>query len=456
MNRTTLGAHEHHPPAPPGTGAMPDARATPDTRRAGRWLGVARAAWAVAAILALGVLLTSIPGYGLAASQGYWAGRPVEAPAGFVHALDLAGALASFASALVCLVLSGLLFWRKPSDRMALFVSFYLLVYGIVQAGPLERLEPLVPGVGALATDILQPLFAAPSLALLALFPNGRFVPRWSRWLVLLAALLSLLWLPLAWGAPAQWWADPTNWLTQAYGALAVLGLGAALYMQAYRYRRVSSPIERQQAKWVASGVVCQALLAGASNVVAIMGSRVPAGAAFPWWMPVGSLLWWLSLDSIPLALTIAVLRFRLFDLDVLIRLTLVYGTLTATLAGIYVGFVVAAQSVVRGLTGERGEQPVVIVASTLLVVALSTPLRRRLQAGVDRRFYRRKYDAERTLAAFGATLRQEVDLERLQERLLAVVEETVQPAHVSLWLRAPCSGGTPDVRLLVPVGGQQ
>src|SRR5262249_31369661 len=177
MNRTTRGAPEHQPPAPTGPEARPAARATPHSGGSGRWLGLARAAWAIAAILALGALLASIPGYGLLASQGYWAGRPIAAPAGFIHALDLAGALASFAAALVCWALAALLFWRKPNEGMALFVAFYLLVYAIMQAGPLERLEPLAPGVSALTTDILQPLFAVPSLALLALFPNGRFVP---------------------------------------------------------------------------------------------------------------------------------------------------------------------------------------------------------------------------------------------------------------------------------------
>src|SRR5262249_35201752 len=140
------------------------------------------------AALALGVLVASIQGYVLIARQGDWAGRAVAAPAGLVRALDLAGALASFAAALVCLGLAGLLVWRKPGNGMALFVSFYLLVYGVVMAGPLERLEALVPGAAALATNVLQPLvFIWPTMVLLALFPNGQLVPRWTRWLLLLA-----------------------------------------------------------------------------------------------------------------------------------------------------------------------------------------------------------------------------------------------------------------------------
>jgi hypothetical protein len=390
------------------------------------------------------MLLASIPGYGLVASQGHLAGQVVAAPAGLVRALDVAGALASLTSALVCVALAGLLFWRKPSDRMALFVSFYLLVYGIVLAGPLERLEPLVPGAASLATDVLQPvLFVVPSVALLVLLPTGRFVPRWTRWLVLLTSLLALVWLLLVRNAPAQWWADPTNPLTRAYGAFAVLALGVALYAQVYRYRQVSSPSERQQAKWVASGVVCWVLLAGAANVVAIIESSLPPGAAIPWWTPVGEFLWWLSLTIVPLALTMAVLRFRLFDLDVLIRRTLVYGPLSFILGAVYLAVVLGAQEVVRVVTGQTGQQAPFIVASTLLVIALFNPVRRRLQAVIDRRFYRRKYDAEKTLAAFSATLRQEVDLGQLQVQLVAVVEETMQPAHISLWFSR--SSRSPD-----------
>jgi hypothetical protein len=153
---------------------------------------------------------------------------------------------------------------------------------------------------------------------------------------------------------------------------------------------------------------------------------------------------------SLPIVTGLTILRYRLFDIDVLIRLTLIYSTLSATLAAIYVALVLAAQAVLQALTaqaaqaaqagqaGQAGQQPVVIVASTLLVAALVTPLRRGIQATIDRRFYRRKVDAERTLAAFGATVRNEVELEQVRERLLAVVNETMQPAHAALWLRPP------------------
>jgi hypothetical protein len=137
---------------------------------------------------------------------------------------------------------------------------------------------------------------------------------------------------------------------------------------------------------------------------------------------------------GLPTAIGIAVLRYRLYDIDVLINRTLVYGSLTAVLVTAYVGSIVVLQAAFRSLTGQDSQ--LTVVASTLAIAALFNPLRRRIQAFVDRRFYRRKYDAAKTLPAFGVRLRDETDLAELNEELLAVIRETVQPSHVSLWLR--------------------
>jgi hypothetical protein len=148
----------------------------------------------------------------------------------------------------------------------------------------------------------------------------------------------------------------------------------------------------------------------------------------------------------VPLSIAFSILRYRLWDIDLLINRTLVYTTLTAILALIYFGCVVLLQHLVNGVTGQVGQSPLVIVASTLAIAALFQPLRRRIQRIIDRRFYRRKYDAARILADFSITLRSEVDLPELREQLIEVVQETMQPTHVSLWLRQSVHHGNHQV----------
>jgi hypothetical protein len=204
-------------------------------------------------------------------------------------------------------------------------------------------------------------------------------------------------------------------------------GLGLVAVASLFvRFRRAGG-VERQQIKWLAytaSLVVLGAILA--YGVYSATGVR--------WTWQVGLALLAVGFVGTPIAVGIAISRYRLYDIDLLINRTLVYGALTAMLALVYFGDVVLFQAAFRALTGQ--ESQLAIVASTLAIAALFNPLRRRLKAFIDRRFYRSKYDARKTLEAFSAKLRDETDLDALSEDLVGVVRETMQPAHVSLWLR--------------------
>ena len=213
------------------------------------------------------------------------------------------------------------------------------------------------------------------------------------------------------------------------YGALNVLfffGFAGVVASVVMRFRR-SRGVERQQMKWFTSAIV---VLLGGS----LLFGAISQATGVRWLDDVGFVFSMAGIASLPATVGIAILRHRLYDIDLIINRALVYGSLTAMLALVYVGGVVGLQAAFRALTGQGSTLAVVV--STLTIAALFGPLRRRVQALVDRRFYRRKYDAAKTLAAFGSRLREETDLDVLSGDLVGVARRTVQPAHVSLWLR--------------------
>jgi hypothetical protein len=166
-----------------------------------------------------------------------------------------------------------------------------------------------------------------------------------------------------------------------------------------------------------------------------VLGSDASLPAT-PLWFDLIFSLAGLGFAGVPVAIGFAVLKYRLYDIDILINRTLVYGSLTAMLVAVYFGGVATTQTILRALTGQTEQPQLAVVISTLVIAALFNPLRRLLQSFIDRRFYRKKYDARKTLEAFSARLRDETDLETLNNDLAGVIRETMQPAHVSLWLR--------------------
>jgi hypothetical protein len=226
---------------------------------------------------------------------------------------------------------------------------------------------------------------------------------------------------------------SPAVGMVGAAGTILAAGsMVASAVSLIVRLRRAGSE-QRQQIKWLAYG--------GA----VVVGGVFVGGLAIPWSVPVSIVIMSLSVLGLPVFTGIAILRHHLYDIDLLINRTLVYASLTAMLALVYLAGVIGLQAALRALTGQ--ESTLAIVASTLTIAALFNPLRRRVQGVVDRRFYRRKYDAAKTLAAFNARLREETDLQALSGDLVRVARETVQPEHASLWLRPEAihKGEQPD-----------
>jgi hypothetical protein len=211
--------------------------------------------------------------------------------------------------------------------------------------------------------------------------------------------------------------------LVALFTALLTVVSAVSVYL---RFRRAGG-IERQQIKWLAYAAALLVVV----GIVGTIGELLLGGLG--WW---SFLVLVVTLLGIPLSIGAAVLRYRLYDIDIVINRTLVYGLLTAMLALVYFGGVATVQAIFRTLTGQQQQPQLAIVVSTLVIAALFNPLRHRIQAFIDRRFYRRKYDAAKTLEAFSAKLRDETELDALSEDLIGVVRETMQPTHVSLWLR--------------------
>jgi hypothetical protein len=323
---------------------------------------------------------------------------------------------------LTCYATATIIFLRRPTEPIALFAVVTLAVHGATTSGSIDALGMLHPLLGALSS-FLGMLGYAFLLMFFYLFPDGRFVPRWTRW----AAVISVAYaiavslfsgLPFSPGQPLYW---PV--------LLSLLLTG--VFAQVYRYWRISSAVKRQQTKWVVFGFAMAVTGTSVTILIARVLSPVQPGT-FSDLVATAAQRGLLLL--IPLSFAIAILHYRLWDVDIFINRTLVYGALTALLIGLYFGGIVVLQRLFSPIMA--GDNGLATVATTLAIAALFNPFRHRIQSFIDRRFYRRKYNARRTLEAFSATLRNETNLEALSDDLVGVVRETMQPAHVSLWLR--------------------
>jgi hypothetical protein len=349
---------------------------------------------------------------------------------------------------------------RRPENLIgwllcAIGFLFVIEGFALVYAGYALSVEPdSLPGKQIAlwgSGGFHFPMVFVGAALMILLFPNGRLPDRSWRvvpWLTAGGGLLWTLWLETKPGRLVYWFLGFYPHIRSPFAVRGVMGdfiemlgkLGAptllvmcvASVIGVFMRLGSARGDERQQIKWFAYAAV---LLLGAPFVAALPVSIVLEAMGLPWAVGL-AIPSWAGLLGIPVAVGIAILKYRLYDIDVIINRTLVYGSLTLMLALVYFGGVTATQAVFTALHGQKEQPQLVIVVSTLVIAALFNPLRRRIQSFIDKRFYRSKYDARRTLEAFSAKLRNDTDLEALSDDLVGVIRETMQPAHVSLWLR--------------------
>lgn len=408
--------------------------------RRGRWAVIAL--WWALTALAVGLFVTSLPAHFqrmatlCTTNCALWQVEPYMVPT-----LQRAGiTLPTFATftlatetllALVYTVVAIITFLIRSTDRVVLLATVTLLTYGTVTFNDVITAQPPHTLLTRILITTLVLIGSASFDVFVFCFPDGRFVPGWTRWLAL-GWFLEQTPHALVPGTAL----DNRTWpaaIQLLIWALYFLSVG---YAQVYRYRRVSTGQQRLQARWVvldlmlmlagfcvmalAEGLSGRLLTSGQGYLLAVLGAAI---------VVLGVLL-------IPVCIALAILRYRLFDIDLIINRALVYSTLTATVAVAYVASILLLHTLFSPFLGQGNALSIVV--STLLIAALIRPLRSRIQMAIDRRFYRRKYDAQRTISQFAEALRSDTDLDQIHARLIETVSEAMQPTSATLWLATP------------------
>jgi hypothetical protein len=397
----------------------------------GPWSSIARSTWVVLALALVSLHLLAVPGDfeaartvcsqtcspgiapGLADQYAAW-GIPLEVRAAYLTAVRV-GYVVAFAGVALLLVL------HRSREVLPLLGAFTLLLFGLVTFSSAGGTTPATSLVQLLAVPLsaLRYLGSVALILFFLTFPDGRFVPRWTRWLGVTWTVSEFL----------RAFVPAASALNVPLFAVGPLGI---LFAQIYRYRLVSGPIERRQTKWVVFGLSI-ALAGFFAGIWIFVISGVSAGRASPLVDLAAQSVVFMFITLIPVSIGIAILRYRLYDIDLLIKRTLVYGATSAAIAATFWVGILALQTVLRPLIS--GSE-LAVAASTLVSFALFQPVRRRVQEAVDRRFDRSRYDAALTLDAFADRLRDEVDLDALRADLIGAVRQTMSPAHASVWLR--------------------
>ena len=328
-------------------------------------------------------------------------------------------------NAIILSTLGAFIFWQR-SERAAWTISLILVLLGTLAGSPAAALGKLYPAFYFLGF-IGNQIGGASLIVLFWIFPDGHFVPSWSRWTLLLWSVFT--------GFVSLF---PNFFLAPLLVFSLIVFLGLALVAQVYRYVRVSGPHERHQTKWVMFALFGGFLIwvIGAFLIPALFPALTQTSENVALYNLVRQTLNNFATLLIPLTIGFSILRYRLFDIDLIIRRTLQYSVLSGLLALTYFGLIVVLQGIFTAVSGQSSS--VALVLSTLAIAGLFLPLRRRVQDFIDRRFFRKKYNAAKVVAEFAATCRDETDLDNLTARLVEVVGETMQPESVSLWLKDP------------------
>ena len=409
-----------------------------------RLLAVARLVWLLYVAGLLIIYLLSLPGYfervttgtvptdivfeiGAPMGNGYFTARADNA-ALTVRQYVIANTVASVLIITVHTAVALLIFWRLPHSGFGLLSATVIFLIGTSAAEDVLQVTGLLESTGPWLLALFQlgalvwPLFPI----WVYLFPDGRAVPSWARWPIGVAmaffAVFMFGGILESVGLLPRDIMQAIVDLNDRFNLVFVLvlpGLLLALGSQIFRYLRVSGPVERQQTKWFLFGLMLFVVLFPLADLPVFQRVNAISGS--------------FTLMIFPITIAIALLRYRLWDVDVVVRRTVGYAVLTGLLALIYFGSIVVLQGLFAPLTGDS---TLATILSTLLIAALFLPLRRRIQDLIDRRFYRRKYDAAKVMESFAATARDETDLEQLTTELLRVIQETMEPEFTSIWLK--------------------
>jgi signal transduction histidine kinase len=398
-----------------------DVEAERDRSPASRWFRLARTGWVILFGVAFVILILAIPGFLARRPLGDLGDHLIYDPTTFTLVLHRLNMVGLFLAVLISYGLGLLLFKKRKNDGMALFTGYYLVLHGLLFGGTVEMLEPMWPDATAVNSFLLLPLITLPlNISLLAIFPDGRFVPRWTRWLIPLTLILALMIASQGLSLPERLSEPGDNQLVM----IIIVGLGglilAMILAQIHRYRHVSTELQRQQAKWVLYGFMVMVSLFAVGTGPWGYAQSLPAGSLMPWWISLVGTSWAIAVAFLPITLVISVLRYRLYDVDILINRTLVFVALSAFIVGVYILIVGGL-----GTLFQSSGNLILSLVATGLVAVLFNPLRQRLQRAVNRMIYGDRDEPFTVLRRLGKRL----EGSGVPEEILAGIVETVATA---------------------------